>query len=153
MSLPLLLNFITEVFSAKIGHNQKALQAGKQPESMEEYMFTFLNQQYGVRGLIIKTLETILSSVKYHATMDWQVLAFASILQNKVTEEFWQSQMDLKAELSHKLIVELKRRYKSQAKAHQVYLQIIHDQKLIEKEITTKLLHQTEVHDELLLKE
>ena len=55
---------------------------------MEQFMYTFLNQKYGLKNLIIEWAVAIANGVKSHNQSDHDVILFAKILKNECDEEF-----------------------------------------------------------------
>lgn len=51
-------------------------------------MYTFLNQKYGLKNLIIEWATSIINSVKKYAGEDNDVDVFGKILKNECDEEF-----------------------------------------------------------------
>lgn len=55
-------------------------------------MFTFLNQRYGLKTLIIEWAGSIVQAVKQYQDQDPEVCLFGKILRCTVDEEFWYAQ-------------------------------------------------------------
>ena len=51
-------------------------------------MYTFLNQKYGLKQLIIEYASAIISGIKEYQREDNEVCLFGKILRNEVDEEF-----------------------------------------------------------------
>jgi hypothetical protein len=51
-------------------------------------MYTYLNQKYGLKTLIIEWASTIIKGVKAYLLDDHDVTMFAKILKNECDEEF-----------------------------------------------------------------
>jgi hypothetical protein len=88
--LPLkqLKDIITDMESQKIKYDAKCREAGLPIETMEQFMYTYLNQKYGLKSLIIEWASTIIHSIKMYLRDDHQVTLFAKILKNECDEEF-----------------------------------------------------------------
>jgi hypothetical protein len=52
-------------------------------------MFTFLNQRYGLKTLIVDTAASIVNAIKIYAPNERDIALFAKILKNQVDENFW----------------------------------------------------------------
>ena len=63
-------------------------------------MFTFLNQRYGLKQLIVEWASSIVQAVKIYSPEDAQVHLFGKILKNSIEEDFWQSQDTLRTQLA-----------------------------------------------------
>ena len=55
---------------------------------MEQYMYTYLNQKYGLKALIVEWAASIIGAVKTYLKKDHEVTLFAKILKNECDEEF-----------------------------------------------------------------
>lgn len=75
----------------------KKQQDSKAPcETMEQYMYTYLNQKYGLKALIVEWAASIITAVKTYLKKDHDVTLFAKILKNECDEEFRYIQMHVK---------------------------------------------------------
>ena len=76
------------MYQSKIKFDKKC-EDNKQPrETLEQYMFTYLNQKYGLKNLIIEWSLAIVNGVQKHASDDHEVNLFGKILKNECDEEF-----------------------------------------------------------------
>lgn len=66
-------------------------------------MFTFLNQRYGLRQLIVEWASSIVQAIKIYAPKDAQLKLFGKILKNSVDEDFWDVQEAMRGQL-YKLV-------------------------------------------------
>ena len=57
-------------------------------ETMEQYMYTYLNQKYGLKSLIVEWAASIINGVKKYGREDHDVALFAKILKNECDENF-----------------------------------------------------------------
>jgi len=55
---------------------------------MEQYVWTYLNQRYGLQPLIIEWFLSILNCINLYKEEDHHVRLFAKILKNDCDEEF-----------------------------------------------------------------
>jgi len=60
-------------------------------------MFTFLNQKYGLKSLIVDWAASIVQAVKQYGEEDAQVHLFGKILKNTVDEDFWFAQETMRS--------------------------------------------------------
>jgi len=72
-------------------------------ETMEQFMYTYLNQKYGLKTLIIEWASTLIQGVKTYLLDDHEVTLFAKILKNECDEEFRYVQSHVKDSLSQML--------------------------------------------------
>ena len=55
---------------------------------MEQYMYTYLNQRYGLKNLIIEWASSIINGIKMFQKEDHDVALFGKILRSECDEEF-----------------------------------------------------------------
>ena len=70
---------------------------------MEQHMFTFLNQRYGLKNLIMDWASALIQAIKTFTQADHEVKLFGKILKNQIDEEFWLIQLHVKATV-HSLV-------------------------------------------------
>jgi hypothetical protein len=78
---------------------------------MEQYMYTYLNQKYGLKTLIIEWASTIIHGVKTYLKDDHEVTLFGKILKNECDEEFRFIQMHVKDTLANLLKILVREKY------------------------------------------
>eukprot|EP00826_Nyctotherus_ovalis_P052635 TRINITY_DN6712_c0_g1_i6.p1 TRINITY_DN6712_c0_g1~~TRINITY_DN6712_c0_g1_i6.p1 ORF type:complete len:726 (+),score=212.97 TRINITY_DN6712_c0_g1_i6:142-2319(+) len=88
LSLRQMKELIGDVYEQKKKHDQKCLQGGMPKETMEQYVYTYLNQQYGLRNLILDWTKAILEGIAKYSPIDSEVLLFERILRNECEEGF-----------------------------------------------------------------
>ena len=74
-------------------------------------MYTFLNQRYGLKNLIIEQAASIINGIKKYSKEDHNVGLFGKILRNECDEEFWFIQMHLSETINQLLKSVLKEKY------------------------------------------
>jgi len=111
--LPLkqLKDVISDMEQQKIKYDQKCRESGLPIENMEQFMYTYLNQKYGLKNLIIEWASTIIHSIKVYLRDDHQVTLFAKILKNECDEEFRFIQVHVRETLGNLLKILLRERY------------------------------------------
>ena len=60
-------------------------------------MYTFLNQRYGLKQLIVDWAAALIAAIKHFGKDDHEVNLFGKILKNSIDEEFWLVQLHVKA--------------------------------------------------------
>lgn len=78
---------------------------------MEQYMYTYLNQKYGLKALIVEWAASIINAVKTYLRQDHDVTLFAKILKNECDEEFRFIQLHVRDTLVQLVKVILKDKY------------------------------------------
>ena len=55
---------------------------------MEQYIYTYLNQKYGLKNLIIEWFAALINGIKIHYKDDHDIRLFGKIVKNECDEEF-----------------------------------------------------------------
>lgn len=111
LSLRQLNDFISELYSSKEKFDAKCREAKLPRETMEQHLYTYLNQKYGLKSLIIEWASAVMAAVKKFADEDNDVAVFGKILRNEIDEEFRIVQKQLKDTVAELLRVYLKGKY------------------------------------------
>ena len=81
-------DLIVEIVNAKHKYDDQCF-TNKQPrETMEQFMYTYLNQRYGLKNLIIEWAAAIITGIKQYQKEDHDVALFGKILRSECDEEF-----------------------------------------------------------------
>ena len=87
LSLRTLKEFINELYISKAQYDIKCTELKLPKETLEEYMYTFLNKKYGLKNLIIEWAKNIIAGIKYYSKKDSIVLLFGKIMRNEQEED------------------------------------------------------------------
>jgi len=104
-------DFINELYASKEKFDIKCREAKLPRETMEQHLYTYLNQKYGLKSLIIEWASAVMAAVKKFADQDNDVAVFGKILRNEIDEEFRIVQKQLKDTVAELLRVYLKGKY------------------------------------------
>jgi hypothetical protein len=104
-------DFINELYASKEKFDAKCRDAKLPRETMEQHLYTYLNQKYGLKSLIIEWASAVMAAVKKYADEDNDVAVFGKILRNEIDEEFRIVQKQLKDTVAELLRVYLKGKY------------------------------------------
>lgn len=91
---------------------------------MEQFMFTYLNQKYGLKNLIIEWAASIVNGVKCYMKEDSDISFFAKLLKNEVEEDFRYIHEKIKQTVSHVLRKHLREKNKHKS---EIELSILQD--------------------------
>ena len=80
-------------------------------ETLEQFMYTYLNQKYGLKSLIVEWAAAIINGVKTYIKEEHEVALFAKILKNECDEDFRFIQNHVKETLLNLVKVMLKDKY------------------------------------------
>lgn len=61
-----LKEIILDVYSQKLKFDQKARDLGQPLETMEQFIYTYLVQKYGLKNLIVEWASAIINSIKFY---------------------------------------------------------------------------------------
>lgn len=74
-------------------------------------MYTYLNQKYGLKPLIVEWAAAIINAVKTYIKEEHDVALFAKILKNECDETFRTTQEQVKETLTNLIKVMLKEKH------------------------------------------
>jgi len=103
--------FVSLIYDSKMKFDRKCKDAHLPRETMEMHMYTFLNQRYGLKSLIVEHASAIIQAVNKYSTIDNDVLVFGKVIRNEIDEEFRFVQKQLKETVVELLRVKLKGTY------------------------------------------
>lgn len=98
-------DLIESIYSSKTTYDKKCLEIKMPRETMEQYMYTFLNQKFGLKNLIIEWATSIINGIKMYSSEDSDICLFGKILRNEVEEDYRTVFKKLKASISDLLVV------------------------------------------------
>ena len=111
LTLKQLKDTISDMYSQKVKFDKKCEDSKAPRETMEQFMYTYLNQKYGLKSLIVEWAASIINGVKLYIRKDHDVTLFAKILKNECDEEFRFIQQHVKDTLLQLVKVILKDKY------------------------------------------
>lgn len=88
LSLRQLKEIIEDIYTSKVKYDEKCKQNQLPRETLEQHMYTCLNQKYGLRDIILEWATAIVEAVRRYAPEDNDVAVFGKILRNEIDEEF-----------------------------------------------------------------
>ena len=88
LSLKQLKEFIEEIYVSKEKFDQKCLDAHQPKETMDEYMYSYLNQKYGLKSLITDWVGAVAKALERFEAEDPDVLLFGKILHHQIEENY-----------------------------------------------------------------
>ena len=87
LSLKNMKDLIREIYNSKALFDKKCLENGKTRETLEQHMYSFLNQKYGLKNLIIEWASSIINAIKIYSSEDVEIYLFGKILRNELDED------------------------------------------------------------------
>ena len=80
-------DIIQEIYNNKSIYDQKCYENKVPRETLEQYMYTYLNQKYGLKNLIIEWASSIINAIKMYSSEDCDINLFGKILRNEQEED------------------------------------------------------------------
>lgn len=96
------------MYAQKIKFDKKCQDNKLGKETLEQFMYTYLNQKYGLKPLIVEWAAAIINAVKTYIREEHDVALFAKILKNECDEDFRFIQTHVKDTLLNLVKVMLK---------------------------------------------
>lgn len=88
LTLKQMKDTIEEIYNSKQKNDKKYKEMKLPRETLEQHMYTFLNQKYGLKPLIIEWANSLINGIKKYAYEDNDAAVFGKILKNECDEEF-----------------------------------------------------------------
>lgn len=88
LTLKQLKDVIKDMYEAKVKFDAKCDQSKAPRETLEQFMYTYLNQKYGLKSLIVDWAASLIQAIKKNLKKDHDVTLFAKILKNECDEDF-----------------------------------------------------------------
>ena len=88
LTLKQLTSFIADLYKSKIIYDKKCASNKLPRETTEQHLYTYLNQRYGLRKLIVANAAAVVKAVAKFKEEDNFVATFDRIMNNQIDEEF-----------------------------------------------------------------
>lgn len=92
-----LLQVIADIYASKSQYDKKCYDYHLPKETLEQHMYTFLNNKYGLKNLTIEWATSIINGIKQYSQTNSEVCLFGKILRNELEEESYQVYLKLKS--------------------------------------------------------
>jgi len=99
---------MSDLYASKTKYDKKCVKSRLPRETMEQHLYTFLNQRYGLRKLIIENATAVIKATNKYCAVSNEVAVFKNIINNVIDEEFRFVQKQLVMTISELLRVHLK---------------------------------------------
>ena len=86
-SLRQLLETINDIYNSKLENDKKLTQNHQQKLTMEQFLYHYLNNKYGLKNLVIEYASGIIQGIKEYSKKNSEVLLFGKILRNELEEQ------------------------------------------------------------------
>ncbi|EPY25923.1 hypothetical protein STCU_06409 [Strigomonas culicis] len=88
LSFKQLKELVEDIYASKSKYDLKCRESHLPRETMEQHMYTYFNQRFGLKDLTVEWATAVMEGVKRYAPEDNDIAVFGRILRNEVDEEF-----------------------------------------------------------------
>ena len=85
-TLKMMKEIISNIYTSKISFDKKCIMNKQPKQTMEEYMYIYLNQKYGLKNMVIEWATNIINGIRTFSSEDTEISLFGKILQNELEE-------------------------------------------------------------------
>lgn len=111
LTLKQIKQVISDMFAQKVKFDRKCMDTKIPRETMEQYMYTYFNQKYGLKSLIVENITNLINSMQLYKNEDHDIVLFSKVLKNECDEEFHVIQVQVKETLQSLLRIIIKERF------------------------------------------
>jgi len=87
LSIKMAKDIMNEIYNSKTNYDQKCYENKIPRETLEQHMYTYLNQKYGLKNLTIEWASSIINAIKIYSNEDCDINLFGKILRNEQEED------------------------------------------------------------------
>ena len=87
LSIKMTKDIMNEIYNSKAIYDQKCYENKIPRETLEQHMYTYLNQKYGLKNLTIEWASSIINAIKIYSNEDCDINLFGKILRNEQEED------------------------------------------------------------------
>ena len=110
-TLKMLKDMIYNIYDAKESFNKKCIENKSQKETLEQFMYTYFNNKYGLRNMVIEWATNIINGIKNYSSIDSEICLFGKILRNELDESCHLIMPEVKKTINDSLTYILKNEY------------------------------------------
>ena len=86
-SLRQMLETINDIYNSKLENDKKLISNHQQKLTMEQFLYYYLNNKYGLKNLVIEYASGIIQGIKDFSKKNSEILLFGKILRNELEEQ------------------------------------------------------------------
>ena len=86
-TIKMMKEIINDIYNSKAEFDKKSDENKLPRETMEQHMYTYLNQKYGLKSIIIEWASNIINGIKIFSSEDSEICLFGKILRNEIEED------------------------------------------------------------------
>lgn len=87
LTIKMTKDIMNEIYNSKALFDKRCYENKQARETMEQHMYTYLNQKYGLKNLIIEWASSIINAIKLYSSEDSDINLFGKILRNEQEED------------------------------------------------------------------
>ena len=86
-TIKMMKEIINDIYHSKAEFDKKSDENKLPRETLEQHMYTYLNQKYGLKTIIIEWASNIINGIKIFSSEDSEICLFGKILRNEIEED------------------------------------------------------------------
>ena len=86
-TIKMMKEIINNIYASKAEFDRKSDENKLPRETLEQHMYTYLNQKYGLKSIIIEWATNIINGIKIFSSEDSEICLFGKILRNEIEED------------------------------------------------------------------
>ena len=86
-TLKMMKDLIYDIYTSKTEFDKACINNHVPLETLEQYLYTYLNVKYGLKSLIYENIQKILTGIKNFSSIDSEIFLFGKILRNEIEED------------------------------------------------------------------
>ena len=87
LTIKMTKDIMNEIYNSKASYDKKCFNCKLPKETLEQHMYTYLNQKYGLKNLTIEWASSIINAIKLYSNEDSDINLFGKILRNEQEED------------------------------------------------------------------
>ena len=88
-SLPQVKALVHDIMENKASFDERAESSGGLPQLLEEFLYVYFKQKYGLKDLILVEITSLMDQIKYLSPKSSEIRAFKGMLKNEIDEKFY----------------------------------------------------------------
>ena len=87
LTIKIAKDIIYELYNSKANYDKICIENKLPNETLEQYMYIFLNNKYGLKNLVIDWASALINAIKLYSNEDCEINLFGKILRNEQEED------------------------------------------------------------------
>lgn len=79
LTVKMMKDMINEIYVSKEEYDKKCVECKLPKETMEQHMYSYLNQKYGLKSLIVEWATSLINGIKMYSAEDSEVCLFGKV--------------------------------------------------------------------------